>query len=200
MAEMLRDACGHVHISTGDMLREEMRRQTALGKKVEACIERGDLVSDDLIGAIVAGRLAQPDVQTNGFLLDGFPRTLPQADMLDKTLHKLNRSLTAAVLVDANRQLLLKRLTARRICNDCGAVFNVLFSPPEKDGVCDHCGGKLVQRSDDSENTARERLDVYEKQTAPLIEFYQKKGLLIRFLCEGDKVENFNDLRRLLNV
>ena len=200
LAALMRETFGHAHISTGDMLREEMRHDTELGRKVKDCIERGDLVSDELIGAIVANRLDQADVKEHGFLLDGFPRTLPQAAMLDDALRNLNLPLEAVVLVEAGRELLMKRLTARRICKACGAVFNVLFSPPKQPGVCDRCGGELYQRSDDTEKTAGDRLNVYEQQTAPLIDYYARKGLLKRFLCEGDKHDNFKDLRILLGL
>lgn len=200
LAALMHDTFGHVHVSTGDILREEMRRGTDLGRRVKDCIERGDLVPDETIGAIVAGRLGQDDIRTHGFLLDGFPRTLPQAAMLDDNLADLDLPLTGVVLVEANRKLLMKRLTARRVCKDCGAVFNVLFSPPKQEGVCDRCGGELYQRADDTEETARERLEVYERQTAPLIEYYEGKGVLQRFLCEGDKHDNFKDLCALLDL
>ena len=197
-ANMLAEDFHPVHISTGDILRAEMKEGTELGEKARQYVESGRLVSDEVVTAIVAGKLARPETRRLGFILDGFPRTVRQAELLDEAMREADLELDAAILFHAERDLLLKRLTARRICRNCGAVYNVLFSPPRTDGVCDKCGGELYQRSDDTRETAVERLQVYEQQTAPVIEFYRGRGLLHEIDSGQPKESVGAALRRLL--
>jgi len=165
------------HISTGDIIRAEIKAGTELGKQVKAIAESGKLVPDELVAGLVAKRLSESDCR-NGFILDGFPRTVPQAELLDANLKKISMKLDAVVLFEASEELLLQRLTARIMCKKCGGNFNKIFSKPKVEGVCDKCGGELYQRADDSLETAKNRLQVYNEQTAPLIEYYKKQSLL----------------------
>jgi len=187
LAEMLCERFGFKHVSTGDILRDEVRRGSDLGVRAKEYMNSGGLVPDELIGAIIAGRLAEDEVQRHGCLLDGFPRTLPQATLFDRLITAGAPALDRVLLLQADEDLLLKRLTARRVCGRCRAVFNVLFTPPRRDGICDHCGGPLEQRADDAEVTARERLRVYAQQTEPLVRFYDERGLVSRFDAARDK-------------
>jgi len=164
-------------ISTGDLLRAAVAAGTALGKEAKAVMDKGELVPDSVVLGMVEERLKQDDCK-NGYILDGFPRNTKQAEALDAMLGKLNMALTAALSVDVALDLLMKRLTGRRTCKACGQMFNVYFNPPKKEGACDKCGGELFQRDDDREETIKKRLDVYSAQTAPLIDYYGKKGIL----------------------
>ena len=168
-----------VHISTGDIFRAEIGNGTALGKEAKAYMDAGKLVPDQLVVDMVAARLAKEDC-AGGFILDGFPRTVAQAEMLEQIAEKTGRKLDCVVLFDAPYDLLIQRLTARLTCRKCKANFNKLFAKPKTEGVCDHCGGELYQRADDSLETAQNRLKVYEEQTAPLIKFYTDNGLLAK--------------------
>ena len=200
MAELMAERFGFVHISTGDILRFEMKRGSELGRKARSFVDSGQLVSDDVVAAIVSEKLGESDVQENGCVLDGYPRTVKQAELLDAAFEKLPSALAAVLLLDVSRPLLVKRLTARRLCSECGAVHNLEYNPPQKPGVCDKCGGDLYQRSDDSESTVRERLEVYERQTAPLIDYYGKRHLLVRVKGEGTVEENFRDVCKALHL
>jgi len=200
MAELCREHFGFVHISTGDILREEMKRGTRLGAEARQYVNHGQLVPDEVVAAIVAERLGGRAVADNGCILDGYPRTVNQADLLNGALAENHLELSAAVLFEVDRELLLKRLTARRICRDCGAVFNVLYNPPRRENICDQCGGELYQRSDDSRETALERLEVYERQTAPLIDYYQQRGRLLKVTGAKEKDANFAVLREALGL
>jgi adenylate kinase len=175
--EILTKELNITHISTGDMFRENVKKGTELGKKAKEYMDAGQLVPDELVVAMVKDRLSQPDC-ASGFLLDGFPRTVPQAEALDRTLSEMGIKLDAVLNIAVPRERLLERLTGRRVCKACGATFHVLFNKPKVEGKCDKCGGELYQRSDDTEATVNQRLDVYEAQTQPLIGYYQKQGLL----------------------
>jgi adenylate kinase len=175
--EILTKELNITHISTGDMFRENVKKGTELGKKAKEYMDAGQLVPDELVVAMVKDRLSQPDC-AGGFLLDGFPRTVPQAEALDRTLSEMGIKLDAVLNIAVPRERLLERLTGRRVCKACGATFHVLFNKPKVEGKCDKCGGELYQRSDDTEATVNQRLDVYEAQTQPLIGYYQKQGLL----------------------
>jgi adenylate kinase len=164
-------------ISTGDLLRAAVAAGTALGKEAKAFMDRGELVSDGVVLGMVQERLKQDDCK-KGYILDGFPRNTAQAEALDKMLAPMNMSLTGALSVDVPFEDLMKRLTGRRTCKACGQMYNVYFGPPKKEGVCDKCGGELFQRDDDKEATIKKRLDVYSAQTAPLFDYYSKKGIL----------------------
>ena len=165
------------HISTGDIFRANIKNETELGLKAKQYIDNGELVPDSVVVAIVEDRIQQDDAE-NGFLLDGFPRTENQALALDQALEEMEISLDAVININVDSQILVSRITGRRICKDCGATYHVEFNPPAEKGVCDLCGGELYQRSDDNEDTVQNRIDVYNKQTAPLIEYYSKQDLI----------------------
>mgnify|MGYP000869713359 FL=1 len=167
---------GIPHISTGDMFRAAVKEGTELGKQAKACMDAGKLVPDEVTIGIVKGRLAKPDCK-KGFILDGFPRTVEQADALTGILKELGLSLTAALNITVPAADLIERAVGRRICKSCGATYHVKFNPPQKAGVCDTCAGDLYQRADDSEETMKNRLSVYEAQTKPLIAYYEKAGV-----------------------
>ncbi|MCL1851642.1 MAG: adenylate kinase [Peptococcaceae bacterium] len=176
-AQGLADHFGIVHISTGDMFRAAIKNETALGLQAKAFSDAGTLVPDDVTIGIVRERLGQSDCH-EGFLLDGFPRTLVQAEALAEILKELEISLNAAVNVQVDRPLLMARLTGRRVCRQCGATYHIVFNPPPQEDQCGKCGGELYQRKDDNEETCEKRLDVYQRETAPLIEYYARKGIL----------------------
>ena len=178
VAKLLTKMDGSVQISTGDILRAAVKAGTELGKKAEAAMKAGELVSDDLIMGIMGERLLEDDCKP-GFLLDGFPRTIPQAEALKVLLEKLNIKLDAAVNLNVPRDVILDRLTTRRTCTDCGAIYNVKSNPPKQEGVCDACGGPVVQRDDETEEAISKRLDVFNEQTAPLVGFYEGEGILL---------------------
>ncbi|WP_314761938.1 adenylate kinase [uncultured Selenomonas sp.] len=167
---------GIPHISTGDMFRAAVKEGTELGKQAKACMDAGKLVPDEVTIGIVKERLAKPDCK-KGFILDGFPRTVEQADALTGILKELGLSLTAALNITVPAADLIERAVGRRICKSCGATYHVKFNPPQKAGVCDTCAGDLYQRADDSEETMKNRLSVYEAQTKPLIAYYEKAGV-----------------------
>ncbi len=178
IAKALMDYDGSVQISTGDILRAAVAAGTELGKQAEAAMKAGDLVSDELIMGIMGERLQQEDCQ-RGYLLDGFPRTLPQARALKVLLEELGEELDCALELDIPRDVIIDRLTTRRTCSNCGEIYNVKTRPPKVDGVCDVCGGPVLQRDDETEEAIENRLQVYQQQTAPLIDFYRDEGLLV---------------------
>jgi adenylate kinase len=178
VAKMLTKVDGSVQISTGDILRGAVAAGSDLGKKAKAFMDAGDLVPDDLIMGIMEERLQEPDC-ANGFLLDGFPRTIPQADALNGLLDRIGAKLDMAVNLDVPREVILDRLTTRRTCTGCGAIYNVKSMPTKVEGVCDACGAAVVQRDDETEEAISNRLDVYNQKTAPLVDYYQKLGKLV---------------------
>ena len=178
VAKMLTEIDGSVQISTGDILRAAVKEGSELGKKAESYMKAGELVPDQLIMDIMGERLLEDDCKA-GFLLDGFPRTIPQAEALKELLAKLGIELQAAVNLNVPRDVILDRLTTRRTCVDCGAIYNVKSNPPKVEGKCDKCGGDVVQRDDETEEAISKRLDVFNEQTAPLVGFYEKEGLLL---------------------
>ncbi len=178
VAKLLTEMDGSVQISTGDILRAAVKAGTELGKKAEAAMKAGELVSDDLIMGIMGERLKEDDCKA-GFLLDGFPRTIPQADALKVLLENMGIKLDAVVNLVVPREEILNRLTTRRTCVDCGAIYNVRSNPPKQEGVCDKCGGDGVQRDDETEEAISKRLDVFNEQTAPLVEYYRNEGNLL---------------------
>ncbi len=164
-------------ISTGDILRAAVREGTELGKEAQKYMNEGKLVPDSVVIGIIRDRLKEDDCK-NGYLLDGFPRTIAQAEELDNILSEMNSSLDCVISIEVLDEEIIQRITGRRMCKECGAVYHIKYSPPSKDGICDKCGGNLYQRDDDKEETVRERLEVYKKQTEPLKEYYNKKGIL----------------------
>lgn len=179
VAKLLTEVDGSVQISTGDILRGAVQAGTELGKQADAFMKAGDLVPDDLIMGIMEARLQEPDCE-NGFLLDGFPRTIPQAEALKGLLDKIGVKLDMAVNLDVPREVILDRLTTRRTCSnsDCQAIYNVKSNPPKQEGICDKCGSPVIQRDDETEEAISKRLETYNEKTAPLASFYEKEGLL----------------------
>ncbi len=175
---------GIPQISTGDMLRAAVKEGSVLGQQAHEFMKKGELVPDPMVIQLVHDRIQNSDA-ANGFILDGFPRTVTQAESLDKMLHGMNIDLNGVVKIEVSKETILTRLTGRRVCTNCGATFNVATMKPKKDGICDKCGHELIQRPDDRPETILNRLAVYQKDTAPLIEFYEKKALLKRVQCEG---------------
>jgi len=198
IARMLSEETGLVHISTGDIFRSEIKGGTELGKKAKEYVNSGGLVPDELVGDMVGSRLAKDDC-SEGFILDGFPRTVPQAEIFKSVLDRIGKQLDLVVYFKASDDILLKRLTARIICKKCGLNFNKLFSPPKVEGVCDECGGELYQRDDDSLETAKDRLSVYYKETSPLIELYEKEGILYEVDGEQDKMKTYPQILEALS-
>jgi len=178
VAKLLTAIDGSVQISTGDILRAAVKDGTDLGKEAQGYMTRGELVPDALIMGIMGERLLEDDCKP-GFLLDGFPRTIPQAEELKVLLAKLSIELDGAVNLNVPRDVILDRLTTRRTCEDCGEIYNVKSNPPKVEGVCDKCGGNVVQRADETEEAISKRLDVFNEQTAPLVGFYTGENMLI---------------------
>jgi len=176
-AKLLQDKFGVCQISTGDILRKAVAEQTALGKEASQYIDRGALVPDSVIVDLVATRLQEKDCE-NGFILDGFPRTIPQAESLDAILKQRGIGLNSVLSVQVPKDVIIERLAGRRTCRSCGALSHVTHSPAKKTGICDRCGGELYQRDDDREETIAHRLKVYDDQTAPLLNYYRGQGLL----------------------
>lgn len=175
---------GVPQIATGEMLREAVAAGTHLGREASRIMETGALVPDNVMIGLIAERLRQPDA-VGGFILDGFPRTLAQAEALERLLKDLGQTLDGVLFFEVAEPELVRRLTGRRLCRQCQTAFHVVSAPPQREGVCDRCGGELYQRDDDSEATVRHRLDVYERQTAPLLDYYRDRSLLVPIQGEG---------------
>jgi adenylate kinase len=183
-AARLHEDLGLSHIASGDLFRENLKNETELGLKAKEYMDRGALVPDDVTIAMVMDRLGRPDC-ADGALLDGFPRTIAQAEALDEALSDQGYGIDAVPYIAVPDDVLVDRVSGRRICRDCGESYHVKFNPPEEPGVCDKCGGELYQRDDDKPETVRKRLEVYWKQTSPLIDYYRDKGLLVEI--DGDQ-------------
>jgi adenylate kinase len=173
------------HISTGDLFRDNIKKQTELGRLAKSYMDRGELVPDDVTERMVAARLAMPDA-AHGFVLDGFPRTVSQAEALDEILHAINRKVTGVIHLHVTDAEIIRRLSGRRICRQCQAPFHLLFKKPRREGVCNHCGGQLYQRDDDKAETIEIRLKNYHRQTEPLITYYRDAGVLTGVEGEGE--------------
>jgi adenylate kinase len=186
-------------VSTGDLLRKAVADKTPLGQKAKKAMDAGELVSDDIVLGMIKERIAQPDAK-RGFILDGFPRNTSQADSLDALLSTLNLKLDRVVLMDVDFDILMKRLTGRRTCSKTGAVLNIYFSPPADLEACKKAGGELLQRDDDKEATIRNRLQVYERQTAPLIDYYSKRALLKTVAATGEVDAVYAQLKSALGL
>jgi adenylate kinase len=198
-AKKLVDKLGIPQISTGDIFRAALKEGTPMGLKAKTYMDKGELVPDDVVIGVVEERLTKPDLD-KGYMLDGFPRTLAQAEALDKILVSQGKAINHAILVDVPDEELVARLSGRRTCrnSDCGKMYHVMFNPPKRADICDGCGSELYQRDDDSEATIRERLTVYNKQTAPLIDYYDKKQLLRRVAGVGPIDEIFSSIQKVL--
>jgi len=176
-AERIVARFGLPHISTGEMLRAAVEAGTAMGRAAQHHMSAGELVPDEVVIGVVRDRLTEPDT-TSGFLLDGFPRTIEQAERLDAILGEAGRAVTHVILIDVPEDELVRRISGRRSCTECGKLYNVTFDPPRSEGVCDVCGAALLQRADDNEETVRNRIEVYRRQTAPLVGYYRERGVL----------------------
>jgi adenylate kinase len=196
-AERIVEKYGIPHISTGDMFRAAMKEGTELGLQAKSFMDKGELVPDEVTIGIVRERLSKDDCQ-KGFLLDGFPRTVPQAEALENLLADLTKKIDYVINIDVDKSILMDRLTGRRICKDCGATYHLVFNPPAKEGVCDRCGGELYQRADDNAETVQNRLDVNIKQSAPLLAFYEDKGYLRTIDGQQDINKVLIDIEELL--
>lgn len=185
------------HISTGDMFRAAMKDGTELGLKAKSFMDQGALVPDEVTIGIVRERLSKDDCQ-KGFLLDGFPRTVAQAEALENMLTGLNKKIDYCLNIDVDQSILMERLTGRRICKECGATYHLVFNPPAKEDTCDRCGGELYQRADDNEETVHNRLEVNIQQSEPLLHFYETKGYLKNINGQQDINDVFNDIDSLL--
>jgi adenylate kinase len=177
-ATVLSELLGLPHVSSGDLFRDNLKRETPLGLQAKAYMDKGELVPDDVTVAMVRDRLSQLDCDSKGAILDGFPRTVEQAKSLDKVLHQDGKKVDVVIYIEVPEDVLVERLTGRWICRNCQAVYHTLFNPPKVAGKCDVCGGELYQRPDDRPETVRNRLDVYFEQTLPLVDFYREQGLL----------------------
>ncbi len=198
-AEAIVEQFGIPHISTGDAFRLAMKEGTELGLLAKQYVDSGKLVPDEVTIGIVRDRLQQDDC-AKGFLLDGFPRTISQAEALDEIVRDMNRQIDHVINLAVDRSLLLARLTGRRICKSCGATYHILFNAPKQEAVCDKCGGELYQRSDDTEEKVGTRLDEYISKTAPLLDYYSAKGLLRQINGEQDIAEVASEIAALLEV
>ncbi len=185
------------HISTGDIFRAAIGNQTPLGVKAKSYLDAGNLVPDDLTNAIVAERLSESDCK-KGFLLDGFPRTIAQAEELDKILNNLNIELSNVINISIDNSKLVERIIYRRSCQTCGMIYNIKSNPSKNEGECDVCGGKLIQRKDDKEETVVNRLSVYDKQTKPLLDYYSGKGIISNIDGDGAVESVFNKIKEAI--
>lgn len=196
-AESIRDAYRLVHISTGDIFRKNMKENTELGKRAKEYVDKGQLVPDEITIAMVEDRLKENDVK-NGFLLDGFPRSVGQAEALDTMLTSMGTQIDKVINIQVDKSILVERAVGRRICRDCGATYHVKFNPTKSNGICDKCQGELYQRVDDVEDTVAKRIDVYEKETMPLVEYYTGKGNIVTI--KGDQAIDkvFSEIQKAL--
>jgi adenylate kinase len=183
-AARLEDKLGIPHVASGDLFRYNLKNETELGLKAKTYMDAGELVPDDVTIAMVLDRLSRDDCE-DGALLDGFPRTIPQAEALDEALEEEGESIDLVLNIQVPEDVLIKRVTGRRLCRQCGASYHLEYKPPEEPGVCDKCGGELYQRDDDTEETARKRLQVYREQTQPLVDYYRDKDILVNI--DGDQ-------------
>jgi len=191
-------ALGTPHVSSGDLFRHNLSEETELGQLAQSYMEKGELVPDDVTVDMVMERISRPDCE-EGVILDGFPRTLRQAEALKGALAGRGQEVTIVPLIKVSDEEVMRRLTARRVCEECGAVYNLVFKPPEQEAVCDVCGADLYQREDDNPETVRNRLQVYKEQTEPLIRFYEgREGVLVRIPGEGSVEEIQENLREAL--
>lgn len=196
-AEKIVEKYGIPHISTGDMFRAAMKEGTELGLKAKSYMDQGALVPDEVTIGIVRERLSKNDCE-KGFLLDGFPRTVPQAEALESILADLNKKIDFVLSIDVDEEILMERLTGRRICKSCGSTYHLVFNPPAQEGVCNRCGGELYQRADDNADTVKNRLQVNIEQAKPLLNFYETKGYLRNINGQQDISKVFIDIDSLL--
>jgi len=190
---------GILHISTGDILRAAVKEGTGLGRLAKSYMDKGDLVPDEVVIGIIKERIRKPDSR-EGFMLDGFPRTIPQAEALDRMLTEEGLKIGAVISIEVDDEEIVRRITGRRVCEKCGAMYHITYDPPKNAGYCDKCSGKLFQRDDDSEEVIRRRLQVYRSQTEPLKEYYRKAGILKGIQGMGTVDEVFGGIQKILNA
>lgn len=193
-AKLLKDTLKIPHVSTGDILRDEMKNNTPLGQEIKKFVESGGLVPDETITRIVESKLKNDRSLDNGYMLDGYPRTKAQAEDLDKITGRINKPIDYALYLQATLPVIIQRLTGRRVCRKCGALFHMVNKPPQKDGICDVCGGELFLRPDDNEETIRKRIDVYHQSTAPIIEYYKEQRKLTTLDADQDAQSVMDEL------
>jgi adenylate kinase len=193
-AKLLSQRMGFLHLSTGDLLREAVKNQTPLGRKAKEYMDRGELVPDELIVQLIEETLPKD----GNVILDGFPRTVNQALALEEMLKVKGEKISKVLFFDVPDEVIVDRLSGRRVCSKCGAVYHVKYNPPKVEGVCDLCGGTLVQRNDDKEEVVRKRLEVYRKQTQPLVEFYQERGIIYKLDAGKGVEELFEEVKGLV--
>lgn len=196
-AKMLADKYGIPHISTGDIFRANIKNETELGKKAKEYMDKGLLVPDELTCNLVVDRIQQEDCK-KGYILDGFPRTIPQAEALDKALTELNDKIDYAINVEVPDENIVGRMSGRRACVGCGATYHIVYNPTKEEGICDRCGKELILRDDDKPETVQKRLNVYHEQTQPLIDFYKNKGVLKEVDGTVDMNDVFNAIVKVL--
>lgn len=199
LSEMLVEKYGYIHISTGDLLREASKEETELGQKISSMLEAGELVTDDIVFDLLEKRLMNDDTK-NGYILDGFPRTIEQAKKYDEIIKKINKNLGCVIILEADYDTLKNRIIGRMLCENCGSVYNVLtgVNTPKQENICDKCGGSLYKRSDDNEESFKTRYDNYLEKTKPLIDFYKEKGNIF-FVNSESKDEMLKDVEEILN-
>jgi adenylate kinase len=196
-AQKMAEEYSIAHIATGDILRQSIKDGTELGVEAKSYMDKGQLVPDDVVIGIIKERLAQDDIQS-GFVLDGFPRTVPQAEALSLLAKELNMPMDAVINIKTSSDVVVERLSGRRTCRDCQTVYHIFYSPPKKEGKCDRCDGELYQRDDDKEETIRKRLKVYEEQTFPLLEYYKASSKLLEVSGDVSIAEVFESIVQIL--
>ena len=196
-AKMIAAGYGLPHVSTGDIFRANVKGGTALGMEAKAYMDKGELVPDELTVRILLDRVAQDDCK-NGYVLDGFPRTIPQAEVLDAELSKMGEKIDYAIDVEVPDENIIRRMSGRRACVNCGATYHIVHIPPKKEGICDACGSELILRDDDKEETVKNRLEIYHTQTQPLIDFYNNKGVLKEVDGTQDSAAVYEDIKKIL--
>ena len=199
LAGLLKDTLKILHISTGDLLREEMKDNTKLGQEIKKFVENGQLVPDEVVTKMIKQKVTNAAVLKQGFMLDGYPRTVTQAQDLDRILSAGQQQIDCALYLDASLSVVVQRLTGRRVCRACGALFHIENRPSRKPGVCDVCGGELYKRSDDNKATIKKRMDVYLESTKPIIDYYKKQKKLVRLNGDDDSEKLWTELKKILN-
>lgn len=196
-AESIKEAYNLIHISTGDIFRKNMKENTPLGAKAKEYVDKGQLVPDEITIAMVEDRLSQEDVR-EGFLLDGFPRSVSQAEALDDIMLELGSKIDKVINIEVDKGILVERAVGRRLCKDCGATYHVKFHPPKQEGICDKCQGELYQRADDVAETVENRINIYEQETLPLVAYYTEKGNLVTIKGDQEIDKVFSEIQKAL--
>ncbi len=199
LAAVLKEKFGLLHISTGDLLREEMKNGSNLGSRIKKYVESGELVPDQIVIEMIEKKLSQSDLSSKGYMLDGFPRTTVQAQDLDQILNKIQKPIDVALFMDASLPVILQRLTGRRVCKKCGAISHIVNRPSKRAGICDLCDGELYQRPDDTEETIRNRMQVYNEKTAPIIDYYESQQKLLKMSADKTTEDIVTIVTKILN-